>query len=213
VSATIAHEIKNPLSSVKTLAQLMREDGEVREKYDRDLGYMIGETDRLNRSLQQLLSFSRPSPEQVEEVDLSGLLELMAEMLARQYQAEQVRFERAIAPGLALKHSNAEIVKQIFLNLLLNAAQCSEPGGSVRIEAVLDAQGKMRVAISDEGPGIPQSIRDKIFEPFFTTKQRGTGLGLAIVRKNIRHFGGEIEVESPIRDGRGTRVTVILPAE
>jgi signal transduction histidine kinase len=212
VAATIAHEIKNPLSSVRTLAQLMREDGEVREKYDRDLGYMIGETDRLNRSVLQLLDFSRPVPEQTRDVDLSELLETMGQMLERQYSGGQVRVSTRIRPGLWLRGSSPEIVKQVVLNLALNAVQAMGENGQIRLEAETAEGGKIVISVTDQGPGIPGEIREKIFEAFFTTKQRGTGLGLAIVRKNVRHLGGEIQVESPVVEGRGTRMVVTLPA-
>ncbi len=212
VAATIAHEIKNPLSSVRTLAQLMREDSEVREKYDRDLGYMIGETDRLNRSVLQLLDFSRPVPEQTRDVDLSELLETMGQMLERQYSGGQLRVATKIEPKLWLRGSSPEIIKQVVLNLALNAVQAMGENGEIRLEAEGVPGGKVVLAVTDQGPGIPEAIHEKIFEAFFTTKQRGTGLGLAIVRKNVRHLGGEIIVESPVAEGRGTRMVVTLPA-
>jgi signal transduction histidine kinase len=211
VAATIAHEIKNPLSSVKTLAQLMREDPDVRDKYDRDLGYIVSEVDRLNRSVLQLLSFSRPSPEDRTEVDLTELLETMVSQLERQYAGGQIAVRHGIAPGIRMAHGNAEIIRQVALNLALNAIQASEPGGEVRLEARQDA-GRIEFSVTDRGLGIRTEIREKIFEPFFTTKQRGTGLGLSIVRKNVRQLGGEIFVESPVEEGRGTRMRVTLPA-
>ncbi len=212
VAATIAHEIKNPLSSIKTLAQVMKEDPEVSDRYSRDLGYMIGETDRLNRSVQQLLSFSRPLPEQREELDLSDLLETMAQFLSRQCEGDDIHIRTSIAPRIRLKQASPEAIKQIVLNLLLNAVQATGAGGEVRLEARKE-DGQVLITVSDGGPGIPDEIRQKIFEPFFTTKQKGTGLGLAIVRKNIRNLGGEIRLDSPIMEGKGTRMTVSLPAQ
>jgi signal transduction histidine kinase len=212
-AATIAHEIKNPLSSIKALTQLMREEAETRERHGRDLGYIIDEADRLNRAVQQLLSFSRPLQEQPpQEVDLSRLLENLAQSLARQYDCDRIRITHGIQPGLKLNRGDPEIVRQIVLNLLLNAVQASETGGEVRLEAALTDRQRVSVAVSDNGSGIPADIRDRIFEPFFTTKQRGTGLGLAIVRKSVLHVGGTVEVRSPTGEGRGTRVEVTLPA-
>jgi signal transduction histidine kinase len=114
---------------------------------------------------------------------------------------------------LKLKRGNPEVVRQILLNLVINAVQASGPDGTICLVAGARPPGKISISVSDGGPGIPDQIRDKVFEPFFTTKQRGTGLGLAIVRKNVLHLGGEIQVESPILDGRGTRFEVTLPME
>jgi signal transduction histidine kinase len=211
VAATIAHEVKNPLASIKTLAQLMREDPEVAERYGRDLDYLVAETDRLNRSMQQLLTYSRPLPEAAGEVALSELLESTAEFFARESSKQDVGIERQIAPDLKLARADRQTVQQVVLNLLLNAVQASPAGGRVELEADREAGGRIRIRITDEGPGIPEAIREKIFEPFFTTKQQGTGLGLAIVRKNIRQLDGEFELQTPVAGGRGTSVSVLLP--
>jgi signal transduction histidine kinase len=211
VAATIAHEVKNPLSSIKTLAQLMREDPEVVARYDRDLDYMISETDRLNSCVQQLLTFARPLPGPGGEVALSELLEGAAGFLARESAKQGVRIECRVAPDLKLARADRQTVQQVVLNLLLNAIQASPCGGLVQLEAVREEAGGIRLRISDDGPGIPAEIREKIFEPFFTTKQQGTGLGLAIVRKNIRQLGGEIELRTPLAGGRGTCVSVAFP--
>jgi signal transduction histidine kinase len=213
VAATIAHEVKNPLSSIRTLVQLMGEDPQVQGRYARDLSYMLDEVDRLNRSVQQLLSFSRPLPEPEMEADVSELVRSTAEVLARQCAADQIRVEHQVESGLRLKHAAPETVKQIVLNLALNAVQASGPGGRVRVEGRAGPEGQVEIAVTDEGPGISAEVRERIFEPFFTTKQKGTGLGLAIVRKNVRHLRGEIHVESPVAQGRGTRVRVTVPAE
>jgi signal transduction histidine kinase len=94
----------------------------------------------------------------------------------------------------------------------LNAAQASQAGDGVRIEARRCADGRTAIRVSDQGKGIPEELRQQIFDPFFTTKQKGTGLGLAIVKRNVDQLRGTIEVESPLADGRGTAVTVSLPA-
>jgi signal transduction histidine kinase len=210
-AATIAHEIKNPLSSMKTLAQLMREDPEVEQRYARDLGYMIGEIDRLNSSVGQLLSFARIAPAKNSAIDLSVLLENTARTLNRQFAAEGIRVDFGGEAGLRLDRSNPELIQQIVLNLALNAAQASRHGDCVRIEARGCPDGRTVIRVTDPGQGIPEELRQQIFDPFFTTKQKGTGLGLAIVKRNVDQLHGTIEVESPLADGRGTAVTVSLP--
>ncbi len=210
-AAALAHEIKNPLSSIRTLAQLMKEDPEAGARFGRDLSYMIGETDRLNRSLQQLLSFSRPSPERRETLPVSELLDSILHVAARQCREEGLSLQGRVAPGLVLRQADPEAVKQIVLNLLANALQAAGPGGRVEVEAG-QTDRCVFISVCDSGPGIPPAIQERIFEPFFTTRQKGTGLGLAIVRKHVRQMGGEIRVDSPVSEGRGARMTVTLPA-
>lgn len=210
-AATIAHEVRNPLSSIKTLAQLLQEDPAVAGAYSRDLNYMVAETDRLNACVQQLLTFSRPAPESEGELALSELLESAGEMMARESAKQNVRLARRIQPGLKLAGGGGQTVQQIVLNLVLNAVQASSPGDTVQLESGMDG-GKVWFRVTDQGPGVPKEIRERIFEPFFTTRQKGTGLGLAIVRKNVRMLDGELKLETPVAAGRGTSVTVTLPA-
>lgn len=212
-AAAIAHEVKNPLSSIKTLVQLMREDAAVGGTYARDLKYIVGEIDRLNSSVMQLLSFSRPLTEKSVDVDLSGLLDATLNALGRQSRESSVEIERRVDPFIMLKRSDPELLQQIVLNLALNAVQASAAGAKVRIDAHSDGNGNAVVSIEDEGPGISPQQRERVFEPFFTTKQKGTGLGLAIVQKNVRLLHGKIELESPVSAGKGTRIVVTLPLE
>ena len=212
-AAAIAHEVKNPLSSIKTLVQLMREDAAVESNYSRDLKYIVGEIDRLNASVMQLLSFSRPAADLSTDVDISGLLDATLSTLGRQSRENGVEIERHIDPAVILQRSNPELLQQVVLNLVLNAVQASPEGGRVLVAARAGGNGSAVVSIEDQGSGIPAQHRERIFEPFFTTKQKGTGLGLAIVQKNVRQLRGKIEIESPVSDGRGTRITLTLPLE
>jgi signal transduction histidine kinase len=201
-AATLAHEVKNPLSSIKTLTQLLREDPDVEARYSRDLGFIVSEADRLNRTVEQLLSFTRAAPPLEDEVNVS---ELLAGLLPRERA-----LERSIEPELLLRRASSEALRQVVLNLVLNAIEASPPGAPVALVARA-ASGRIVISVTDRGLGIPPDIRDRIFEPFFTTRQKGTGLGLAIVRKNVQQMRGSIEIESPVADGRGARVTITLP--
>jgi signal transduction histidine kinase len=214
-AATIAHDVRNPLSAIKTIAQVMREDPTVSQNYERDLVYIVSQTDRLNSAVQQLLKFSRPLPEVAPAetavpIDISELVETTARMLSRQAAGEHVSLEWKVNPGLRVV-AHPETVEQIVTNLVWNAVQASPRGERVFLEAY-QADREILVSVTDHGPGIPEKIREKIFEPFFTTKQKGTGLGLAIVKKNVRHLHGTMQVESPVNGSSGTRMTIRLPA-
>jgi signal transduction histidine kinase len=108
--------------------------------------------------------------------------------------------------------ASAEALHDILSNLVVNALEAAPRGGQVSV-SVDSKDGECVLAVEDDGPGIPAAVQEKIFEPFFTTKSQGTGLGLAIVARRLAEFGGKMSCESPVRDGRGTRFQVMLPAE
>ena len=213
VAASIAHEVKNPLSSIRALTQLMSEDEAFHARYGRDLGYIIGETDRLNASMRQLLTFARPPAETSEEVDLSALVASIVETVRKEKAGVPMEVRDRVSPGLVLRRASSEGLKQIVWNLLLNAMQAADGRGSVAVVAESAGRKEIRLSVSDDGPGIPPSIRERIFEPYFTTRQKGSGLGLSIVEKNVLALCGSLEVESPVASGRGARFTVILPED
>jgi signal transduction histidine kinase len=213
MAATIAHEVKNPLSSIKALAQLMQEDAEVSENHRRDLSYIVGETNRLNSCVEQLLTFSRPFPEDRGDVTVLNLLEGISRVLNQEYAGRGIRIEHRAPPDLTLRNVDPQSLHQIVLNLALNAVQASAPESTVELFAERLAEGAVAITVADQGTGVPAEIRERIFEPFFTTKLKGSGLGLAIVSKNVRHLGGDVRLKSPVNDGHGTAVTVTLPAE
>jgi signal transduction histidine kinase len=213
VAASIAHEVKNPLSSIRALTQLMSEDESFRDRYGQDLGYIITEIDRLNASMRQLLTFARPPSESSEEVDLSAIVSSIVGTVRAEKAGVPLEVRDRIAPGLVLRRASSESVKQIVWNLLLNALQASDDQGSVEVVAEPAGRKEIRLSVCDEGPGIPPAIRDRIFEPYFTTRQKGSGLGLPIVEKNVLSLRGSVAVESPVASGRGARFTVILPED
>ncbi len=216
MTARIAHEIKNPLSSIKTIVQVMQEDSELEAKYARDLSLIKNEIDRLGSTISQLLNFARPSMDAGEKVSLRDAAESALVFLGRDIEQQRISVENEIPADLPLIDANSTALREIFLNLFLNAFQAGGPGTLLRLQAwegVL-ADGSERyilLVVEDDGPGVPAELQAKLFTPFFTTKQRGTGLGLAIVKRNVEHMGGRISLESPARDGRGTRFLIHLP--
>jgi signal transduction histidine kinase len=219
MTARIAHEIKNPLSSIKTIVQVMQEDPELKHKYAQDLGLICSEVDRLASTVAQLLSFARPTEEQQESVRLLDVARSVIDFLQHDIQRSGVTIENDIPPELPSVPGTTATFREVFFNLLLNAMQAAdEKTNVIRLaawEGILEdgSEGFVLLVVEDDGPGVPEQIRERVFTPFFTTRQRGTGLGLSIVKRNVEHLGGRIALESPIRDGRGTRFLMHLPLD
>ena len=216
MTARIAHEIKNPLSSIKTIVQVMQEDPELQPRYATDLALIRGEIDRLTSSVVQLLNFARPIPDEQEAVDLRDIVEAVLAFLRHDIEQNGISVDDGIPERLPAVLGGASTFQEIFLNLMLNAIQAGGAGMRVTIragEVVLedDSERFVQVTLEDDGPGVAPEVKEKMFAPFFTTRQRGTGLGLAIVKRNVEHLGGDISVESPARVGRGTRFVIHLP--
>jgi signal transduction histidine kinase len=216
MTARIAHEIKNPLSSIKTIVQVMQEDSDLQAKYARDLEHINNEIDRLKSSISQLLNFARPSQQVREQISLRDAAESALSFLRRDIEQQRITIEDEIPLDLPPVDSNSTALREIFLNVFLNAFQAGGPGTYLRLQAWEGAlaDGPERyilLVVEDDGPGIPEELQSKVFVPFFTTSQRGTGLGLAIVKRNVEHMGGRISLESPARDGRGTRFLIYFP--
>lgn len=210
MAATVAHEVKNPLSAIKAIAQVMSEDERVAGEYARDLELIVGETDRLSRSVSQLLSFARQSPHVETTARADELTAAVLHLFDSQASAARVRLEwRADARDM-LGGSAVEAARDALSNLVVNALQSTPAGGTVRVE--LRREGaRLAWSVVDGGAGVAADLRRRIWEPFFTTKQRGTGLGLAIVRRRAEEAGGEARL-APQRPGEGARFELLLPA-
>ncbi len=209
MAATVAHEVKNPLSAIKSIAQVMREDENVKREYERDLSLIVGETDRLSRSVTQLLSFARTSPAAVAPSRAADLVRAAVELFRAEAAGRGVRVDyRAQIEG-DLEGPAASALRDALSNLLINAIQATPLGGTITVEAEAKA-GNLLVAVTDSGPGIPPDLRERIWEPFFTTRQRGTGLGLAIVRKRMEEADGSARL-APTPEGQGARFELRVP--
>jgi signal transduction histidine kinase len=210
MAATVAHEVKNPLSAIKSIAQVMREDERLHSEYARDLELIVGETDRLNRSVTQMLNFARNAP----PADAPHRSDLLVSSIVQLSQAQAER--RHIRINNEAAHVRRELdgacvasVRDALSNLLLNAVQATAEGGEVCV-AAKEEDGMLVLTVVDGGGGVPAEFRERIWEPFFTTKQRGTGLGLAIVRKRIEEVGGTARL-APTEDGVGARFEIAVP--
>jgi signal transduction histidine kinase len=204
MAATVAHEVKNPLSAIKSIVQVMREE-EGEGPHSQDLRLIVGEIDRLNRSVTQLLGFSRPAIAENRGLTLAELATEVMRLLDPDAKAGGVGLSSEIGRDTALSGVTASALREVLLNLGLNAIQATPEEGSVTVR--LDTVGNaVHLEVEDTGCGIPDALRVKVLEPFFTTKQRGTGLGLAIVERRLAELGGHLEITSPLAEGRGTRV-------
>jgi signal transduction histidine kinase len=209
MAATVAHEVKNPLSAIKSIAQVMREDEGLNREYARDLNLIVGETDRLNRSVTQLLSFARHAPSSISPSRADELIYTVVELFRAEASGRGVKIECSAQIQAQLDGASASALRDALSNLLINAIQATPLGGQVGVEAKLESD-ELLVNVNDSGKGIPAELRERIWEPFFTTKQRGTGLGLAIVRKRMEEAGGSAQLR-PTLEAKGARFELRVP--
>lgn len=211
MAATVAHEIKNPLSAIKSIAQVMREDEQLNHEYERDLRLIVGETDRLSQSVTQLLSFARKESAAEQPLTVEELLNSLVHLFQANAREQGVSLECAIESDVTLSGKGVSALRDAVSNLLLNALQATPSGGQVKlVAAATDAE--LAITVEDSGAGVPAELRERIWEPFFTTRQRGTGLGLAIVRKRVQEVGGSASLGS-VSNGRGAVFVLRLPLD
>ena len=209
MAATVAHEIKNPLSSIKSIAQVMSEDDRLSGDYARDLSLIVGETDRLSQSVTQLLSFARrDSPAEVP-CRIEELVASVVGLFRPEAEEQGITVECSVESDEELDGVAVSAVRDSLANLLLNAVEATPAGGRVVVETKR-SDGQVLIAVRDGGPGIPTEMQQRIWEPFFTTKQRGTGLGLAIVRKRMEEAGGSARL-ALTKNGEGARFELRVP--
>ncbi len=208
VAGSLAHEIKNPLSSIKTIATVVAEQLGTESPHREDLRLILGEIDRLSATTMQLLDFARPSNGRHGEGSVPEVLERLLRLLRLLAHQKNVTLDIQIAERLSPVRADEDALREIFFNLLSNAIEATASGGRVGV-ACHQANGMIIAAVSDNGPGIPPTLLARIFDPFVTTKVTGTGLGLYSVRRRIQELGGEISCESDLQSG--TTFTVRLP--
>jgi signal transduction histidine kinase len=210
MAATVAHEVKNPLSAIKSIAQVMSEDEQLKAQHARDLNLIVGETDRLSKSVTQLLSFASKKPPAAIPTRSDELVRSVIGLFRAEAADRQIKLRSSIDARVELDGVQTGAVRDALSNLVLNALQATPAGGAVTLECTTEDRATV-FAVSDTGPGISAEVRAKIWEPFFTTRQRGTGLGLAIVRKRMEEAGGVARLVS--ENGRGARFELRLPCQ
>ncbi len=219
-AAGIAHELRNPLAAIRSTVQFLAEEfGDDSER--RKLGKTIlDEVDRLNGIVGNLLSLARPGESRPVAVELIQEIEKCVAFIGARARSQNVQLEVACAEELPKLFVDPGELRQVLLNILMNGLQAMPDGGILRIQArCLDqavrsggsAKDRVLLDVSDQGPGVPEALREKVFDPFFTTKAGGTGLGLPICRSIVRRYDGEIWIERA--EAGGTSVKILLLSE
>jgi len=209
MAATVSHNLRNPLSSMKTVLQVQLENPDLPVDAKRDCALVVEEIDRMSAKLTQLLRYAKPSVNG-ERVAAVALARQTASLFGRDAEARNIRMEFDQPRDEIYVRGSEEALGEVLSNLVVNAIEAQPGGGRVRVGLSANAE-RAEIRVDDDGPGISEDIRGKIFQPYFTTKPTGTGLGLSIVARRVAEIGGTLECESPLRNGAGTRFRLTLP--
>ena len=215
IAAGLAHEIKNPLVSIKTLIQLLPEKFDDPEFRDHFTNIAINEVERISNIVSDLLEFARSSEPQFTSLSIGSFIDYIISMLSYQFAKKKITIKKRVSEHLPLISADGSQLKQVLLNIIINSMDAMPDGGEIVIEAmrgedIIDGE-KVVLKITDTGSGIPDGDREHLFEPFFTTKDSGTGLGLSICKSIMEKHQGKIHIESV--NNKGTAVTMVFPAK
>jgi two-component system sensor histidine kinase HydH len=215
LAAGVAHEIRNPLSSIKGFARFLAHSLSDRIQEKEYAEIMVKEVDRINRVVNDLLTFARPMEPEPAPTDVLELAEHTMRLVETDARSRDIKIRSKINPDLKRFLLDANQITQALLNLMLNALQEVDNGGAIDVGADVNESGtRLNIWVEDNGPGIPRDKKKKIFDPFFTTREKGTGLGLSIVHKIVENHRGEIRVESPLPGKTGgSRFIITLPVD
>jgi signal transduction histidine kinase len=210
LAAGVAHELNNPLTSVLGFAEILQEDLQEEGSYHENLQTIVNEAHRARRIVRGLLDFARQTSPTRERVDVNEILQQTLNVIRYHLENSRITIEEDYAADLVFLLLDEGQLKQVFLNLISNAAQAMPRGGTLSL-CTAQVGEEVAVSVSDTGPGIPRHKLVRIFDPFFSTKPSGTGLGLSISLGIVQEHGGRITVESEV--GQGSTFTVWLPME
>jgi signal transduction histidine kinase len=219
-AAGVAHELRNPLTTIRSTMQFLAEEFAAGSEQRKLAETMLEEVDRLNGIVGNLLSFGRPTESKPVAVDLRGELDKCVTFIEARARHQKVRLETACAEQLPRLLIDPAELRQVLVNIMINGLQAMPEGGTLHLRVqypyeasrtALPEKDRILIEVCDDGPGVPEALRERVFEPFFTTKPGGTGLGLPICRSIVRRYGGEIWIEGA--DAGGTSVKILLPGE
>ncbi len=209
LAAGVAHEIRNPLSSIKGMTTFFAGQFPEGSEAKAAAGVMNQEVDRLNRAISELLDFARPTDLKRQLTDIGPLLSRSVQLINQDAANQDVRIDLELADAVCPVHVDPDRLNQCLLNLYLNAIQAMTGGGTLRVTCTTEKDRYVHIRISDTGSGIAADHLGRIFDPYFTTKNKGTGLGLAVVHKIIEAHQAHLNVDSS--PGKGTTVTIQFP--
>ena len=201
LARALAHEIRNPLNTIKMNIQLLEEEFGENRKFER----IESEIDRLERILRSFLQYTKLPTPAFERTDINELVKERVEIFRP--KAGEIGIELQLAQNLPRVRIDEQLFSQVLQNLLQNAVDASQEGPII-VETGRSGKN-VYVAVADRGTGIPPELLDKVFKPYFSTKKNGVGIGMAVVKKIVEAHGGKIQIQS--RTGKGTRVVVELP--
>jgi signal transduction histidine kinase len=208
LSAGLAHEIRNPLSSISGSVQIVRESPHLDEEERKLLSIILDEVERLDELVSTMLQVGRPLAPRMREVDLRVTVDAVVEMALRGTAAAQgIRIEREVPEHAVFAWVDGDQVRQVLWNLVKNAIQASPWGSLVRVRARLNADGSATLEVADEGKGLDRSQRDKVYDMFYSERTHGAGIGLALVRQIVDAHGATIEIHSEQHRGATFVVT------
>jgi len=213
LSASLAHELRNPLTAIKMILQAILDGSPTPEMTKEDAKVIIKEVKKLDAILTQFLSFAKPPQLELRPVNLGHVIEEVLSLMKTEFDRSRVEVLQEIS-GLPQIKGNYEKMTQVLINLLHNSIEAMPEGGKLKIvvqEIFDNNQREVLLRVEDSGQGIPEEYRKKVFDPFFTTKEGGTGLGLSIVYSIIKEHHGSIELQSEV--GKGTVFAIIFSQE
>jgi signal transduction histidine kinase len=211
MAAVLAFKIRNPLGSIRYTAEILKDDYKPENPKHEFIEIQIKEIKRLNRVVEDFIHMARQKPANMRPCPVHEELETIVTLVANDARKRQIQLVLQPLPSPLIIRADGEKLRQVFLNIVMNALQATPPGGRVDISTTGHQTELFEIRFRDSGPGIDSETLKRIFEPFFTTKPGGTGLGLAITKKIIESHGGTLLMESEV--GHGTIVTVRLPMQ
>ena len=209
MSASFAHEIRNPLSSMRMLAQMLMQKPEMsEEQHQQSLRYILEEIERIDTIVKGLMDFARPAALALTQQPLTPVLQAVLALMEANLAHHKIQLVLDLLPETPEIQFDSDKLKQAFMNVVLNAMEAMPQGGTLKVSTIV-GEDRVGIKIVDTGIGIPEEDLGQLFEPFFTKKTRGTGLGLANVKRIFEEHGGNVEIKSTV--GEGTEVSLWLP--